>query len=122
MKTFTDHLILQVYPARREEKLLRSDATYIVVGGTSGIGLDIASWMPQKGARHIVLVSRSGAATEMAQNTIHDLKQQGVTVDVCRCDISSQQSVEENLSPLLSDLPPTRGVVYGAMVLRVSIQ
>lgn len=51
---------------RKEEKLLRADATYIVVGGTSGIGLDIASWMPQKGARHLVLVSRSGAATEMA--------------------------------------------------------
>lgn len=90
------------------------------MGGTSGIGLNIASWMPQKGARHIVLVSRSGAATELAQTTIHGLKQQGVTVDICRCDISSQQSVEQNLSPLLSTLPPTRGVVYGAMVLRVS--
>lgn len=90
------------------------------MGGTSGIGLDIASWMPQKGARHIVLVSRSGAATEMAQKTIYDLTQQGVTVEVCRCDISSQDSVEQNLSPLLSKLPPVRGVVYGAMVLRVS--
>lgn len=77
--------------------------------------------MPQKGARHIVLVSRSGAATEMAQNTIRDLEGQGVTVDVARCDISSQQSVEENLSALLAELPPVRGVVYGAMVLRVSI-
>lgn len=111
---------MQVYPARKEEKLLRPDATYIVVGGTSGIGLDIASWMPQKGARHIVLVSRSGVATELAQNTVSDLEKNGVTVDVCRCDISSQQSVEENLSPLLSKLPPARGVVYGAMVLRVS--
>lgn len=118
----TQNIILklsQVHPARKEENLLKHDATYIIVGGTSGIGLDIASWMPQKGARHLVLVSRSGAATEKAQQTIKELTSKGVTVEVCRCDISSQQSVEQSLAPLLAQMPTARGVVYGAMVLRV---
>ncbi|KAJ6109226.1 hypothetical protein N7486_001460 [Penicillium sp. IBT 16267x] len=114
----TDDAKVKVHPARKAEKLLRADGTYIVVGGTSGIGLDLASWMPQKGAQHIVLVSRSGASTEAARQTIQDLTCQGVTVEVCRCDISDSQSVEQNMIPLLSRLPTVRGVVYGAMVLR----
>lgn len=112
--------MFQVHPARKEEKLLRADGTYIVIGGTSGIGLDLASWMPQKGAKHIVLASRSGASSEAAQKTIQDLTRQGVTVEVCRCDIANPQSVEQNMIPLLSRLPTVRGVVYGAMILRVS--
>ncbi|KAJ5578008.1 uncharacterized protein N7459_006972 [Penicillium hispanicum] len=114
----TDDAKVKVHPARKEEKLLRADATYVVVGGTNGIGLDIASWMPQKGARHLVLVSRSGAATELAQKTINDLTSDGVMVEVCPCDISSEQNVEDSLAPLLRRMPPVRGVVYGAMVLR----
>ncbi|KAJ5938107.1 hypothetical protein N7454_004449 [Penicillium verhagenii] len=114
----TDDAKVKVHPARKQEKLLQADATYIVVGGTSGIGLDLASWMPEKGAKHIVLASRSGASTEAAKQTIQDLTRQGVTVEVCRCDISDPQSVEQNMVPLLSRLPTVRGVVYGAMVLR----
>lgn len=76
--------------------------------------------MPTKGADNLVLVSRSGSATELAQSTIQKLKQNGVTVEVCRADISNEQNVEQNLAPLLSRMPPVRGVVYGAMVLKVS--
>lgn len=110
-----------MHPVRKEERLLQADATYVVVGGTSGIGLDIASWMPQKGARHLVLVSRSGAATEAAKKSIQELTKEGITVEVCCCDISSKQDVDGKLAPLLARMPPVRGVIYGAMVLRVRI-
>lgn len=66
-----------------------------------------------------MLVSRSGAATEKAQNTIQELTSKGITVEVCKCDISSKQSVEQSLASVLARMPPVRGVVYGAMVLRV---
>lgn len=111
---------MQVHPARRDENLLRADASYVIVGGTGGIGLDIASWLPEKGANNIILVSRSGVKTEKAEQTIQDLVRQGVNVQVCRCDVADKQSVEQNLVPLLARMPPARGVVYGAMVLRVS--
>lgn len=94
----------------------------MIVGGTSGIGLDIASWLPEKGAKNIILVSRSGVKTESAEQTVQDLTRQGVNVEVCRCDVADKQSVEQNLVPLLARMPPVRGVVYGAMVLRVSSQ
>ncbi|KAJ5682198.1 hypothetical protein N7462_005363 [Penicillium macrosclerotiorum] len=114
----TDNAMVKVHPARKDESLLEENATYIIVGGTSGIGLDIASWMPQKGARHLVLISRSGAGTEFSQRIVQTLMNEGVTVEICRSDISDKESVDKNLTPLLSRMPPVRGVIFGAMVLR----
>ncbi|KGO67796.1 Acyl transferase/acyl hydrolase/lysophospholipase [Penicillium italicum] len=114
----TDDSMVKVHPARKDENLLRADASYIIVGGTGGIGLDIASWLPEKGAKNIILVSRSGPKTEKAEQTIEDLARQGINVEVCRCDVADKQSVEQNLVPLLARMPPARGVVFGAMVLR----
>lgn len=77
--------------------------------------------MPERGAKNLILVSRSGIKTEKAEQAVQNLIRQGVNVEVCRCDVADQQSVEQDLVPLLARMPPARGVVYGAMVLRVSL-
>ena len=101
--------------------MLKPDASYVVVGGTGGIGFDIASWLPEEGAKHLALVSRSGVKDEKNLQTIRDLSRDGVMIEICRCDVSDIHSVEQNLVPLLQRMPPVRGVVYGALVLRVSV-
>lgn len=92
-----------------------------MTGGTRGIGLDIARWLPEKGARHLILISRSGAATEESQQTLRALEAEGVKVKVCRCDVGDPDDLAQALVPVLKQMPPARGVVYGAMVLRVSL-
>lgn len=92
-----------------------------MTGGTRGIGLDIARWLPEKGARHLILISRSGAASEKSQQALRTLEAEGVTVEVCRCDIGDSADLAQALVPVLKRMPPARGVVYGAMVLRVSL-
>ena len=32
--------------------------SYIITGGLGGFGLELASWLVQRGARHLVLTSR----------------------------------------------------------------
>ena len=39
---------------------LDGNATYLVTGGTSGLGLTTANWLVEKGARHLAIVSRNG--------------------------------------------------------------
>jgi NAD(P)-dependent dehydrogenase (short-subunit alcohol dehydrogenase family) len=75
--------------------------------------------MSAKGARVIVLVSRSGSLNEKVKETISDLAQDGTTVIVESCDITSQLSVEALVKEKMRDLAPVRGVIHGAMVLRV---
>lgn len=100
--------------------LLRPDASYILIGGTGGLGRSMAKWMASKGAKNIVLVSRRAAINEKVQALIDNLAPLGVQVIVKACDVSSRQSVETLINQEMKDLPPVRGVVQGAMVLRVS--
>jgi NAD(P)-dependent dehydrogenase (short-subunit alcohol dehydrogenase family) len=79
----------------------------------------MARWMSSKGARNIVLVSRSASVNEQVQALIDELAVNGTHVFVKPCDVSSKQSVENLVKEEMKELPPVRGVVHGAMVLRV---
>jgi NAD(P)-dependent dehydrogenase (short-subunit alcohol dehydrogenase family) len=99
---------------------LREDGTYILIGGTGGLGRKMAEWMVQKGARHLVLLSRSGTLRGQAVSQIEALRRTGVNVVVRSCNVSNREEVEDLVQHGLSDLPPIRGVIHGAMVLHVS--
>ena len=74
---------------------LRSDATYIIVGGTGGLGRSMARWMSMKGARHIVLLSRSGNASPKVQELAYSLGASGTGVKVVACDIADSAQVSQ---------------------------
>lgn len=49
-------------------RLLKTDATYLITGGTGGIGRSLARWMFAQGAGNVVLFGRSGSSRpEVAQ-------------------------------------------------------
>ncbi|CAG7924264.1 unnamed protein product [Penicillium olsonii] len=109
---------VQAVAPKTSATLLRSDASYILIGGTGGLGRSMAKWMALKGAKNIVLVSRRAAINDKVQALIDNLAPLGVKIIVKACDVSSQQSVENLINQEMRDLPPVRGVVQGAMVLR----
>jgi NAD(P)-dependent dehydrogenase (short-subunit alcohol dehydrogenase family) len=110
----------QAVSLKTTASLLQGDATYIIVGGTGGLGRSMAKWMSTKGAKHIILVSRSGSVTDKLKALVDDLAPHGTQVVVKACDVSSKNDVEHLVNEQIKDLPPVRGVVHGAMVLRVS--
>jgi hypothetical protein len=67
-------------------------------------------------------VSRSGLVGEEAQNAIIGLINKGVTIKVCQCDVGAKEELNAQLKRALLGVPPVRGVIYGAMILRVSIR
>jgi hypothetical protein len=75
--------------------------------------------MAAKGARNIVLVSRSGSVTGRVKELVDELGAIGTNVVVRRCNVVNKSEVDELISSILGDLPPIRGVVHGTMVLRV---
>ncbi|KAF2125236.1 polyketide synthase [Dothidotthia symphoricarpi CBS 119687] len=104
--------------AKVRDILFRPDATYIIVGGTGGLGRSLTKWMSMKGARNIVLTSRSAAVNPRIQALTDQLAPSGTNILVCACDVSNEESLEKLVNEDLKDLPPIRGVVHGAMVLR----
>lgn len=100
--------------------LLRPDASYILIGGTGGLGRSMARWMVHHGARNLVLVSRSGTVAGKVKTLIDDLTSIGATIVVRQCDVSDSNSVNTLVKRGMVDMPEVRGVVHGAMVLNVS--
>jgi NAD(P)-dependent dehydrogenase (short-subunit alcohol dehydrogenase family)/acyl carrier protein len=96
---------------------LPDDASYLVTGGLSGFGLRTAEWLARRGARHLVLLGRRGAATPEAEVALARMRAEGVQVRVCACDVTRRKALAELLSEIATDMPPLRGVIHAAMVL-----
>lgn len=76
--------------------------------------------MVSRGARHLVLLSRSGSATGKVKELIDEVGDLGAEIVVQKCDVANPADVENLVTYELEDMPPVRGVIHGAMVLRVS--
>ena len=75
--------------------------------------------MARKGAKRIILASRSSQASGIVQTLIQDLGNEGTEVVVRPCDVAKQEDVERVVAEA-PDSFPIRGVIHSAMVLHVS--
>ena len=102
-------------PSRRS--LLRAEGTYMITGGLGALGLVVAQWMVDRGARHLVLVGRQGATTPAQVHAVSDLEARGAEVRVIRADVSDRKQIAELLRDISAQLPPLRGLIHAAGVL-----
>jgi acyl transferase domain-containing protein len=100
---------------RRGSTQIAGDRTYLVTGGLRGLGLLVAEWLADQGARNLVLMGRQGPGAK-AQSVLAQLQARGVTVLAARGDVSVQADVQRVLAEAAS-LPPLAGVVHSAGVL-----
>jgi len=96
---------------------LRADASYLVTGGLGGFGLEVARFLAGAGAGHLVLVGRSGAASEAARAVVAELEAAGTRVTVARADVTRPEEVRAVVEAIAASGLPLAGVVHGAMVL-----
>ncbi|MDZ8093949.1 MAG: SDR family NAD(P)-dependent oxidoreductase [Nostoc sp. DedQUE05] len=95
---------------------IHSDSTYLITGGLGGLGLLIAHWLVERGAKHLVLMGRRGTS-EQSDRQIQQLQAQGVSVMVMQADVSVQSQVAEVLAEIGRSHPPLRGIIHAAGVL-----
>jgi len=95
---------------------VRSDGTYLITGGLSGLGLRVAEWLAQRGVRSLVLAGRR-APSPAAEATLDAIRQGGTAVEILQVDVSAAGSLGRALAGL-EGLPPIRGVVHSAGTLR----
>ncbi|HEX7736852.1 MAG TPA: SDR family NAD(P)-dependent oxidoreductase [Ktedonobacteraceae bacterium] len=109
---------------RREEQqatpLLRAESTYLLSGGLGALGLSVATWLAEQGARFLMLVGRSAPSAE-AEAVLARLQQQGVKVEVALADVSRREELAAVLSHVRQKLPPLRGVLHLAARLHDGI-
>lgn len=93
----------------------------MLVGGLGGIGRATALWLLAHGARYFIFASRSGTASQSATELVATLEAQGAKVAVIICDIGDAEQFDRLLAQAKKEMPPIRGVIQGAMVLRVRL-
>lgn len=98
--------------------IVKSDAAYIIIGGTGGLGRSITRRLVAGGARHMVLLSRSGAVTAELETLVTESQAVGAKIHIHACDVADETQVQQLISQLQKTLPPIRGVIHAAMVLR----
>ena len=96
---------------------LRPDATYLITGGLGALGIEVARWMADRGARHLVLLGRHGAVTDRARDVIADLGRRGVLIDTVEADVAVAAEMADVLRDIERRRPPLRGIVHAAGVV-----
>jgi amino acid adenylation domain-containing protein len=88
---------------------VRGDAAYLITGGLGALGLLAAGWLVERGARHVVLIGRTGPKSE-ALERIAKWTATGVRVETRRIDVADAAAVRA----LIDSLPSLRGIVHAA--------
>ena len=97
--------------------VLRSDVSYLLVGGLGGLGKSISTWMVEHGARSLIYLSRS-AEDSRHEAFLSELRAQGCFVQLSAGSVSSLSDVKKVVK---SASRPIAGVIQMSMFLKVQI-
>jgi acyl transferase domain-containing protein len=101
----------------RRELALSPTQTYVVTGGTRGLGLALAERLVLRGAKHLSLVSRSGVGDAASEATVAAMRTSGCDVRVYKGDVASEADVARIVSEVKARQPPVDGVIHAAGVI-----
>ena len=108
----------------------RPGGTYLITGGLGALGLEVARWLVDRGASRLLLAGRTGLPARSDWDKVRDLRTRrqidgvlalealGVTVRVLALDITDADQVAAALDPSSHGMPPIRGIVHAAGVVR----
>lgn len=100
---------------------IAADATYVIAGGFGGLGRAVARWLVGRGARYLILLSRSGPQTTEASELLSEFAERGVCVEAPRCDISDRTGLKDALNGCIDSMPPIKGCVQSTVIMTVRI-
>nr|ALQ32947.1 putative polyketide synthase [Fusarium sacchari] len=109
----TDSSQLEAKPIPRT---IRFDpcASYLLVGGLGGLGRAVAVWLVERGAKHLVFLSRGGMTDD---KFCVELEAMGCIVTIVKGSVNNLDDVQDAISRAQY---PFRGVFHLAMVQRDS--
>ncbi|WP_437670502.1 type I polyketide synthase [Sorangium sp. So ce131] len=99
-------------------RAFRARGTVLVTGGTGGLGAHVSRWLAQRGAEHLVLLSRRGPAAPGALQLSAELSELGVRVTLEACDLADRQALASVLQRLEREGATPRAVFHLAGVER----
>ncbi len=92
---------------------LDPDGTVLITGGTGGLGAIMAGHLVDRGARHLLLVSRRGLEADGAVELQAQLGEQGAQVTVAACDVADRDQLGAVIDSIQPE-HPLKVVIHAA--------
>jgi acyl transferase domain-containing protein/acyl carrier protein len=96
---------------------LKSDRCYLVTGAFGKLGMAIASWLVNHGARHLALLGRRDPTQLDSPGLLRQLqtwRAQGIAVIAEACDVSNELQVRDMIARMEAAGSPVAGVIHAA--------
>lgn len=97
-----------------DQTLFSSTKTYWLAGLSGTLGLSLCEWMIGRGARYLVITSRT---PRVSRSWLKRMSSLGATVKILSNDLTDLAQTESLYQDICSVMPPLGGVAQGAMVL-----
>ncbi len=97
----------ETMPAR-----LRENGVYVITGGTTGVGLELARWLTTHFKARTALLSRS--ADKFPTQTLAELSTEGGEAMALSVDVTNAAAVQEALTAIRAKWGAINGVIHGA--------
>ena len=102
----------------KKHQVAHSQASYLITGGMRGLGLEVARWLSEQGAEHLVLAGRSKPSLD-CERVLSRLRDNGTEVETVSLDVANRAQVldlKRNFAKW-----PLRGIVHCAGVVEDGI-
>lgn len=113
--------LVPIIPPVPEPVSVDGESTYVLAGGLGTLGLALAETLVHLGARHLVLLSRSGTAKDGQKKALHQLQMRGCHVEIVACDITKESDIHRLIIWAEQNQWQIKGVIQATTVLKVSI-
>lgn len=95
----------------------RTDASYLITGGSGGLGFELAQHLIAQGARHLVLTSRSKPSEKLSQ-WISEQKKQNVLITHYSVDVADKQGMALVFDEIAKTAYPLKGIFHTAGLIQ----
>jgi acyl transferase domain-containing protein/acyl carrier protein len=89
------------------------DVSYVIAGGTSGIGARIARWLVDRGARRLALTGRTDL-DDTSEAAVRRLREAGAEVLVHTGSVADRAAMAAFFASVRSELGPIDGIIHCA--------
>jgi acyl transferase domain-containing protein len=114
----------------RHGMVVRPGGTYLITGGLGALGLEVARYLVERGARRLILLGRKALPERTAWETlaaespdrarvdaVRALEEEGASVMTAAVDVGDGAAMRSLFEQLERTWPPLRGVVHAAGVV-----
>ncbi len=108
--------LLPANPAQHE-MLFKSDATYLITGGTGGLAKTLIEYLIRRGVHHIIITSRSECSAD-TKALIDRARKKHVFIKHYQADASNYQQMEHLIAEIEQSSKPLQGIFHLAGIVR----